>query len=314
MSVVTLVGDFNIDLLKINERVAFKDFLDSMISFGLYPSITLPTRLTDNSATLIDNIFTNYTDSNSHSSGVLILDMSDHLPYYYTFTTNWIYSIKAKPPVYNRKFTSENINKLYQELDSIEINSLMYQDIALDPNINYYILEEIISKALNNHIPLKKVKFHKYKNKRSNWITTGIIKSIKFRDNLYKTVKQTPQNTVNYFNLKQNLAVYNKILKRLIKDAKIQFYSSKFNKYRSDSKMTWNTINDILNRSKFEKQPDYTTIDDCQITDKGSIANHFNNYFGQIGTSMANSIPLVTDQTFIILGRLVPLWLILSHW
>ena len=183
-------------------------------------------------------------------------------------------------------------------MDSIDTNSLMYQDIALDPNINYNILEEIISKALNNHIPLKKVKFHKYKNKRSNWITTGIIKSIKFRDNLYKTVKQTPQNTVNYFNLKQNLAVYNKILKRLIKDAKIRFYSSKFNKYRSDSKMTWNTINDILNRSKFEKQPDYMTIDDCQITDKGSIANHFNNYFGQIGTSMANSIPLVTDQTF----------------
>ena len=35
------------------------------------------------------------------------------------------------------------------------------------------------------------------------------------------------------------------------------------------------------------------TIADCQITDKGSIANHFNNYCGQNGTSMANSIPLV---------------------
>ena len=40
------------------------------------------------------------------------------------------------------------------------------------------------------------------------------------------------------------------------------------------------------------------TIDNCQITNKGSIANHFNNYFGQIGTSRANSIPLVTGQNF----------------
>ena len=40
------------------------------------------------------------------------------------------------------------------------------------------------------------------------------------------------------------------------------------------------------------------TTDDCQITYKGSIANHFNHYFGQILTFMAISISLVTGQSF----------------
>ena len=35
--------------------------------------------------------------------------------------------------------------------------------------------------------------FNKHKHKNSNWITKGIINSIKFRDNVYVTVKKTQQ-------------------------------------------------------------------------------------------------------------------------
>ena len=50
-----------------------------MFSLGLYPLIDKPTRITDHSATLIDNIFTNELDSKINS-GLLISDISDHLP------------------------------------------------------------------------------------------------------------------------------------------------------------------------------------------------------------------------------------------
>ena len=42
-SIVLLAGDFNIDLLKINDRVISKDFLNNMFSQGFYPTIILPT-------------------------------------------------------------------------------------------------------------------------------------------------------------------------------------------------------------------------------------------------------------------------------
>jgi hypothetical protein len=54
-----MLGDFNIDLLKINENPAVKEYFENLITLGMYPEITLPTRITDTSATLIDNIFSN---------------------------------------------------------------------------------------------------------------------------------------------------------------------------------------------------------------------------------------------------------------
>ena len=44
-----------------------------------FPLITRPTRITSNTATLIDNIFTNHLNNYSFS-GLLFTDISDHLP------------------------------------------------------------------------------------------------------------------------------------------------------------------------------------------------------------------------------------------
>ena len=54
-------------------------FFDKVMSSGFHPKITLPTRITDTSNTLIDNILTNVYDDN-HVSGILINKISDHQP------------------------------------------------------------------------------------------------------------------------------------------------------------------------------------------------------------------------------------------
>ena len=76
-SIILLLGDFSIDLIKINQKSFIKDFLYNIFTLGLCPSITLPTRLHDTSATLIDNMFSNI---NFQSSGLLVSNLSDHLP------------------------------------------------------------------------------------------------------------------------------------------------------------------------------------------------------------------------------------------
>ena len=75
-----LAGDFNIDLLNCKQHHG-QSFLDQLFSFGFYPRIDRPTRITDTSATLIDNIFTNVHNSEL-TFGVWIADVSDHLPVY----------------------------------------------------------------------------------------------------------------------------------------------------------------------------------------------------------------------------------------
>ena len=52
-----IAGDFNINLLKINENETYSNFFDTLTSHSLYPQITLPTRFTRTNGTLIDNFF-----------------------------------------------------------------------------------------------------------------------------------------------------------------------------------------------------------------------------------------------------------------
>ena len=58
-------------------------------------------------------------------------------------------------------------------------------------------------------------------------------------------MKQVLRDTPDYYQLKQNLATYNKILKRTIRNAKTKYYYSKLHKCGSDTRKTWNTINRI---------------------------------------------------------------------
>ena len=54
---VVLLGDFNVNLLNFNDVDSVKNFVDTLESSFLLPSISLPTRVTATSSTLIDNIF-----------------------------------------------------------------------------------------------------------------------------------------------------------------------------------------------------------------------------------------------------------------
>ena len=73
-------GDYNLDLLRYDMHSGTKRFLDFMYSYGLYPVITKPSRFSEFNATLIDNIFTNEMTNTGIVSGLLITDVSDHLP------------------------------------------------------------------------------------------------------------------------------------------------------------------------------------------------------------------------------------------
>ena len=76
---IILLGDFNIDLLKVTEKPLTVEFLDMLMSLNLYPQITLPTRFSTRNCTLIDNIFCDLLHIKSDSSsGILFSEISDH--------------------------------------------------------------------------------------------------------------------------------------------------------------------------------------------------------------------------------------------
>ena len=114
LKTIFLCGDLNIDLLKHEHHSNTKHCLDLMYSQGLYPLIDKPTRITDISATLIDNIFTNEMRNNI-TCGILFNDISDHLPIFALCE----YQIRRNTKMdtqYTRVINKDSITVLTQEL------------------------------------------------------------------------------------------------------------------------------------------------------------------------------------------------------
>ena len=73
---------YNINLLNYSGHSLTSDFVDLMHSYSFISLINRPTRITENSAPLIDNIFVNKPNLSSFQA-ILVTDISDHLPLIY---------------------------------------------------------------------------------------------------------------------------------------------------------------------------------------------------------------------------------------
>ena len=125
----------------------------------------------------------------------------------------------------------------------------------------------------------KRVRFHKHEHKLSEWITSGILKYIQFRDNLYKNWKLINPESQEYLNAKYNLKIYNGILNRHIRLAKKGYYAQQFEKYRCDIRKTLdplkNNINELKSKSLY---PNTFFFDGRQVSNITTIANKFKEY------------------------------------
>ena len=111
-----LMGDFNLDLIKNDQHTATGKFLNCMNSSGLHPLISLPTRITSSTATLIDNIFTS-DFLKPIRSGLIFTSISDHLPSFAIFGCTDVgsengprYTLRRKIGVMNKERFRQWVN------------------------------------------------------------------------------------------------------------------------------------------------------------------------------------------------------------
>ena len=192
--------------------------------------------------------------------------------------------------IYKCNINEQSIKQMQDHLVAQNIYDELDKSMSSDPNLNYNIFANWLTFAKQKYLPLKKIKFNKYKHKRNKWITSGILRSIKYRDNLYKELKQTQPNSAVFFKKKHDLKVYNSILSKCIRNAKTAYYHTQFNKYKTNIKRTWVEIKSIINKANSKQFPSSFILSDTEITEDKSIANHFNTYFSKIGTNLAASL------------------------
>ena len=271
-------GDYNIDLFKITRVQMYEDYFDNILSAGYIPTMTLPTRLSNNS-TLIDNIFTNNV-GNKLTANILNVHISDHQPIV-LFSNDELPTVKSKYIT----ITNNSDEAKAAFLSSFENKHVLEQLVETnrDPNYNYEILEKALTDSYTECFPKRVVKFNKKKHKKNAWISVGIIRSINHRNRLYKHLKQMKTDSFDYVIKKANFNRFRNVLKKTITHAKRLHYKRLFDQFKYDMKKTWKIISDSLNRTSHSSIPDTMVINGLECTDKKEIADSFNSFFVSIG-------------------------------
>ena len=126
--------DHNLDLLKVNQHKLTEEFLECNLDSRMIPQITKPTRITQTSATLIDNVMISKKLSGQTESRILIENISDHLPSLVSIK-NFRYTHKEGMKVYSRDTHKNNLDKLRGALQGknwdFELNPYKYNIDAM---------------------------------------------------------------------------------------------------------------------------------------------------------------------------------------
>ena len=295
---VLIAGDFNLDLLKIKDINVINTYFEHLLAHSYIPKISFPTRLTHRHGTLIDNFLLKISENISETtSGILLNNISDHLPYFICLD---ILKYSNKSQKYVKVMSMPMASQKFKDyLANANITNALNKSEQADPDENYNLLNNILKSGIDQYFPLKKRRFDKYKYKKCYWITKGILISIKYRDKMYFNLKSLAIDHPLYDIRKTSLRTYNRILRNSIRTAKRLYYLKIFEKFKNDMKNTWVSIKEILNKTNAKKEfPGYFIVNDVKVTDPQVIANHFNEFFAEIGTNLANRIVPPPEKKF----------------
>ena len=275
---IYVMGDFNIDLLKSETCDFSHNFLLSMQSYSFSPVIDKPTRVHNNSATLIDNILANRIDFKL-SSGNIVSDISDHYSQF---------CIIHSPPLISRyhgtkirdysRFSEENF---ISDISQTDWNGVISNG-SVDKRFSSFYNK--LNKLVNKHAPLKIVSKRKAKQLSKPWITSGLRKSIKIKNDLFYS-----GDTATY-------KLYRNKILSLTRQSKRLYYQSYFSSNLNNMKKTWEGINTLINKHRKTKLVSSLKLPDNRGTtqNQSEIANALNHHFASVGPKLANSIPLST--------------------
>ena len=270
-------------------------FLDLMCSNSFIPYITKPTKITNRSKTLIDNIFHNDIKNNA-ITGNLTISISDHLAQILIIANKIQTKISTNSNLYKRNF--KNFDRENFLLDILGIN--WQKELKLtekDVNLSMETFLHIINSILDRYAPLKKITRKHQEQQNKPWITNGIIKSINTKNKIYNKYCRA-KNSQNKLLLHETFKRYRNMLTTLTKKSKQNHFNKYFANNKNNLQKTWSGIKSIINVSAPKtKIPEALELNGKTITNPAKIANSFNNFFGSIAQKIENNI-ITTHKSF----------------
>ena len=305
-STCILLGDFNADLLKIDNHDDSNYFYNVLTSQSYRPLILQPTRVTASSATLIDNIFINNMAISS-SGGNITTSISDHFSQFSAL--NFQPTKMKNQDRWGRSYRNFDNDAFDKELFKIDWD-LLFLDKNCNEKIKIFL--KSVNCLLDKMAPFKKLSQKEIKLKQKPWLTSGLLKSMRTRDNIYKKFMLAKdalrkQNLLRDFKNKRNL------ITTLIRSSKSQYYKNFFNEHCKNAKKTWEGIRNIIKVStKNRSLPTKLRVGNNNITDRKEMAQKFNEFYVNIGNMVEEKIPQAKSKFSDFLKNSVPNSIFLS--
>ena len=276
------MGDYNVNTLRnIPTNRNTDEFNDMMAEHHFYPMVNKPTRVTDNTASIVDNI---YSDSMIAAKIVILsCDISDHFPIFCIFNN---LSIKTeKPTITKRKLNKTNIKKLNEALKAV--NWQFLDDF--DRQTAFTMFKAVIDQLFDKICP--KQSFTMTYGNKLPWLTDALKKSIKHKNRLHVESKCNPndQQLKRRYKNKRNQVTSD------LRNAEIKYFSKEIYVNISDTNKTWKILRQIIGigKSKVSNSHNFW-INGNSVNNSLEIANAFNDFFTTIGPLLANKIPTST--------------------
>lgn len=263
---IIITGDINIDIHDQCHDPAKDSYLNLLASHGLLPAHVLPTR----QSACLDHFILKTTlpafTLVAHSS------LTDH-------DTVLLFLAKIPP----KQVTTKSVVRINHDQLDADLKQLDFGAIytSTDPHEAAEIMITLITQLIETNSETVKVPNRKRIVKP--WVTTGLLRCIRHKDNLHMKLKTDPENHI----LKTSFTRYRNYCDKLLKQAKTEHEKKEIKDASNNSKLLWTAINNISNRTKKNDNP--RELLSISSTPKRSV-NDVNSFFANIGRSLAEKM------------------------
>lgn len=268
---IYLLGDLNLDHHYSRKTEFRKNFENLINTFGLIQQITIPTRVTTSTASILDVIY--IRTSKKLTPFVKKCSLSDHYLVgcsrfldYKNCTNTYFYGRSY------RNYSREIAQQYYSTLDTRFIFELNDVDLIWEPLLGF------IHNCANKFCPKKKIQTRL---NQPPWITKEILELIADRDSTFQDAHENnkPQLLPKAHRLRTES-------KRAMRNARSNLIKQKLDNFSDDPKKFWREINSLIKKAPANAS---ITLDDHEGSPipPDKIPNHINMFFATIGLQLA---------------------------
>lgn len=263
---IILIGDININISQNANDINSDTYLNTVASHAMLPAHLFPTR---NNACLDHAVI-----KSNKPAITLVLDstITDHAPVivFCKLTFDVTKTLSSSRRV--------DVDACVAVLQTIDFTSVMNCDDATTAATCFV---NIVSTVVNNNSVTRTIPSKKRIIKP--WITPGLLRCIRNRDNLSLQSKGDPNNSILQVTFKR----YRNFCNNLLKKIKREYERTEFEKHRRNPKATWNLIKSISNLQNNKS----TAIELLSITpDPSDSVDNVNDFFANVGKKLASKI------------------------